>query len=389
MLRWIIKFLKNQDGNLKKMFSWPKSNDPWKAMTKGSTGGWAKSFAKPATLLPAAAAAAAAPFTGGSSLMLLPTIGATVGGIQGATTGLWGKPGMASAGRGLLAGGGQGYGVHGMSQFASSGGFQNAADAIKSWGQPSGITGGAGGQLLQGGKYGTTWSPYGTGAPGAPSGAPSILSGGTGGQGGVASMFNLKNLSNRVLGGSALLGASALLKPPSVSTSPGKALEAVNMPNLTEARSMVRDLAMMNPSELVGPASDKFIEASVRQSRKAHEYQRQQAINDFASQGKTVGKSGAVNERLSRMDAEQVQRETDFITSTNEARYIAGVNQKVQNVANYFNVSQQEAADVLAAYGYISPDDLLKYQSALASYQGMQQLMGTAGGQLLAPQYRQ
>jgi len=112
----------------------PKSKDPWTAMTKGSTGGWAKPFAKPATLLPAAAALAAIPFTGGVSAGFIPAIlgaaGAGIGAIQGATTGLWGKPSGGSALKGAGMGAVQGAGVGAIgSQFAPTAGNYTASYA--------------------------------------------------------------------------------------------------------------------------------------------------------------------------------------------------------------------------------------------------------------------
>lgn len=415
-LNWTISFLGNQNGNLGKMFTPPKSKSPWEAMTAGSTGGWA-GFAGPSTP------------TNPNDPKGWGWVGPALTGLMGATTPINPFAPLMSAGMGAagMLGGGtgfqgtdKGWGNVGSTLLGGAGGYGAGALGAGVGGAMQGVaTGGLGsagsglmGGLNQfastpiipgmGGTAPASWmapagggvtSPYsmgqvtGSAAMGAGAGmvgAGAAGAAGAGGAGGAGSIFNLGNLSARTLGGAALLGASTLMKPPTVGTNRGQAMEAVNMPNLQEARGMMRDLAMMNPSELVNPASDEYVNAALRQSREAHSYQRKQTINDFATQGKTIGKSGALNDRLGRLDSAQTQRETDFISSAQEARYLAGMNMKVKTVQDYFNISQQEAADILAAYGYISPDDLLNFQSAAAGYQGAQSALGTAGGMLFS-----
>jgi hypothetical protein len=170
-----LEYLNRVKFNLKKMFTPPKEKDVWTAMTKGSTGGWAKPFAKPATLLPAAAALAAIPFSGGVSAGFLPAIlggaGGLIGGIQGATTGLWGKPGVGSALKGGGIGALQGVGVGGLGEMFGAGGASSiptSAGGYISNPYPGAVTGS---QLATSGGYGLTGSGLATSGAGATAGS--------------------------------------------------------------------------------------------------------------------------------------------------------------------------------------------------------------------------
>lgn len=386
-----LEFMSKARWNVQKMFTPPKEKDPWTAMTKGSTGGWAAPFAKPAALLPAAAALAALPVTGGLSGALLPQLaalgvtGAAVGGIQGATTGIWGKPGSGAALlKGALYGGGQGMGVSGLGQVAGSlmpattqaptmgsnaylnsliaknAGIQSIATPISSLGLGAGAGATAAGSLIPSvaGTLGTMGA--GQAASSLMSASPGIkepetLGGGTY----KKDNFNLENIFKYIMG-----TVSAI--PPQ--GSPDIAKERVSSPNLEEARGMIRDLALASPGELLSPASDEFINASLRQNRDAVAQQKQFLINEYSKRGKVLGKSGGLEDMLARYDKEQIKREQDYITSINEARYIAAVGQKIKAVKTYYDVSEEEAADMLAAEGYIDPQEAANYLSMLSSF---------------------
>jgi len=403
LITYTKRIIHDESGDLVKMFSAPKSKSPWAAMTSGASGkglmGAVNRWIDPLGGLfggikemgPKGKLSWAGPI-GTMAVGAIPYVGPALAGLGGAmgTMEAW-SPGSGYQGSdkgwsnvGSTAGGAlAGYGAGGVGRGIGAG-----IGAAAGGGTTAGGSSAVGNLFVEG--FGEGASTYGLGSAGAQQlmggggggGVAGATGGGAAGAAGAGGL-TMQNLTARTLGGAAMLGASAMMKPPTIGTRPDIARQATEMPNLVEARGMIRDLAMMNPSELVGPASDEYMEATLRQTRQAHQYQRQQAINDFAAQGKTIGKSGAVNERLARMDESQAQRESDFITTTNEARYIAGIKTKIQSVTNYFNISEREAADMLASYGYISPDDLLNYNSALASYTGMQQAMGQMGGMMM------
>lgn len=149
------KILCNNHGgfDFMQLFTPPKSKDPWTAATKGSTGGWAKPYAKPFALLPAIGAilgsAIAGPGVGS-------TIAAGIGAIQGKTTGIWGKPSWGSSGIGALHGLAQSSVGNTIGGMGSTGGLQSAANAIQAIGSA-----GAGAP----GTYGA-WGSAGGGVPG-------------------------------------------------------------------------------------------------------------------------------------------------------------------------------------------------------------------------------
>jgi hypothetical protein len=118
-----IRMWHDESGNIKKMFTPPKSKSPWEAMTSGSTGGWAK-FASPTeggwvgkAIGPALTAAAG--MVPGVGPFLSSAMGAAgmsgVGGFQGTDSGL-GKGIMDTIGGGLA-----GWGVGGLGKGIQSG----------------------------------------------------------------------------------------------------------------------------------------------------------------------------------------------------------------------------------------------------------------------------
>lgn len=404
--QWTKKFLSNQEGNLKQMLTPPKSKSPWEAMTLGSTGGWAKfgnePIVKGAALLGAGALGGPGAAAGVGALMGYPGYKKSAGSqIMGTLGGAIGGYGMGSLGAGL-AGGAKGLLAGGMHAQPSNwaqftGGFGQGMQGY--FGSPiiPGMAGTSGTNILSGAKnllgLGGSVAPGATGTASGGARLAGMASGtvatpGQLGTGGIGDIFNLQNLSTKTLGGIGLLGASAMMQPPSIGTSPGRAMEAVQSPNLVEARSMMRDLAIMNPSELVNNKDvDKYIDATVGQAQKAYQQQRQARVNEWAAQGKTLGKSGSAKEDLARYDAEFTDSINKFIFDTKKSIYLAGINQKIQSVVAYYNNSEREALMMLEAYGYISPEDALQFEMEMKDYESTKQALGTVAGNLLAPQF--
>lgn len=387
--------------SLKKMLTPPKSKSIWQAATAGSTKGWAKGFEGWGPALNAA-------------LGMVPGVGPALS-IGGGLIGMGGKGtgfrgtdyGWSNLGS-TLWGGLQGYGLGSLGAGLKGG--------IQGLGAGTGFLGGA--KSGMGGYFGTNIIPGQTWSSGTnigktllspftkmPTGATSTFTAGqTGANAGTYNPYTWQNILSNILGGgqgggeggqgfggkeligAGLLTASAFQKPPRLGQSEQdrqRAMSAVYAPNLVQARDLIRQMALANPSELVNPASDKYIEATLRQSRQAYDRAKQDTINTYSARGKVVGKSGAVDERLARMEQEQLQGETDFITRANESRYLAGIQLKVQAVSNYFQVSQQEALQLLSSYGYINNIDMQNYLGEMQAFNNLQQIAGTVGGNLM------
>lgn len=383
-----LEFLSRARWNVVKMFTPPKSKSPWEAMTAGSTGGWAAGLQKFGPVLNAALGAV--PVVGPALAAIGGAAGMSGGGFQGTdkgasnilSTALGGLAGYGmggigagvgsglksfASGTGLMSGFGKGVtnyagtniipGMSGSNPVAWTGGANAIPTKTGSILQPlyggaPAVTGSAAGNVLSAGSGITNFSMGGSGIVGP---AAQVTSTGTD--------FNLGNVSKLVLQGAAALGT------PQMKANPEEAKGYASAPNLVEARNMIRDLAYANPAELISPASDEFVQASLRQSRDAAKRAREELINTYSARGAVVGKSSAVDSRLAAFDREQVQREQDWITGVNEARQIAAIGQKIKLVQEYYKISADEAANMLAAEGYVNPVDAQNYLTNLATYQ--------------------
>ncbi len=357
--KWTCRFLGNQDGKLEKIFTPNKTirrifgiKDEQKksisgflqGLTFGTLGGklLKSGIEKPARLL-------------------APAFGGLVGAVQGATTGLFGKPGAASAGRGFIAGAGPTAAIL-SGNVLSSGGF--GGGGFGGGGAGAGASGqGFGGRLLDFGRqvFGRAGGTAGTGG------------GGTGGGGIGQGLFQL--------------GASLLRQQPQFQTDfPGRARKILaEQPNLQLATEEIKKLALSSPEEILGPASDEFINASLRQTRQAHQEARQTLVDRAGSQGRTERTSGSLRSRLQEIDQAQIQRETDFITKTQDARRLAAVGIKVQAIAQFFDIANLEALRLLALEGFVTEQDASNFANELQSFQGSQELIAKLGGRLLFP----
>jgi len=423
LITYTKRIIHDESGDLVKMFSAPKSKSPYEAMTRGSTGGWAKSFApgEPMGFVGPAATMAAGAIPGVGPLISAGMGAAgTMGGkgswlgdtgFQGTDYG-WGgnfMPTLMGAGMGYLggmAGRGVSSGVQAMmSPTATVGAGPGAFSVLGSSGGPA-----TGLNAFTGG-FGQGVGSYGLGSAGAQSILGGLTAGGAkGGAGGLISQYATPGTTQGIMGttgtqwgaaagkslltfenlkkvaGVGMLAGSAMMKPPTIGTKPERAMEAVNSPNLVQARDMMKSMAMENPNEFANSAElGEFIDKTVAQSEKAYLNQRKIVENNLAAKGKTLDKSGGAQYIMSEFDKNYQTGIKDFIADTRWSAYQAGINRQVNAVKDYYKISEQEAAMLLQSYGYFDPQDVVNYQSALADYQGMQQMMGTMGGQLLAP----
>jgi len=415
-----LDFLNRARYNIVKMFTPPKSKSPWEAMTAGSTGGWAKGLESWGGVGPALTGAAGvllAPFTGGMSLPISAALSAGMGaaGMAGKGTGFqgtdkgWGN--LAPTLLGTAAGyglGSLGAGAAGGLQSAMAGGGKGLlsnlttgfGSGMKAYNAPlTGMINKLGKSVGFGGTGGYTteqnfvknaagqWIPTGaeemvSGGKGGLWGAGQNLLGGvlsniTGGSTGNPADFNLGNIASLVMGGpSALAGWNNMGGAPQLQRNRDEAYGYINTPDLVQARAMIKDLAMKSPSELISPAGDEFVNASLRQFREGVQKQQRLAIDQYAARGQILGKSGSVDKYIRESDNAALQRESDYIAQINESRMLAATKMKVDAVSNYFNVSAQEAAQLLAAEGYVNPIDMQNYLAAMQEYQTAQQLSG-------------
>jgi len=366
------------------MFSWPKSGDPYKAMTKGSTGGWAKPFAKPAALLPAAAALAAIPVTGGLSGAFLPqlaALGATgglIGGIQGATTGIWGKPGASSALKGGAMGALQGAGVSGLGQTvggltgagstAAASGANNAA-YLSSTGYNPAMYG-------MGGTSGT--GIYGAGlAGGAAGGTAGALgaSGGLAGMGTGASYAGLNSLATGFGNETAKTGLASLfsgINPYQVGAGLGvSALGSMGSqtpqyelsPMFGEATSRllggqgISELGSLGREKLTGnlnagyeSSPDAYYEASTRRLDEAYD----KAEKDFAAQykglrpGANVENDSAFSQGINKIRQDRAREKSALAADLDYRRENEYLTRQTQNIQQALGVDEQTMQDYMA-----------------------------------------
>lgn len=379
------------------MFTPPKSKSPWEAMTAGSTGGWAAGLQGLGPVL--AGAAGMIPVVGPA----LSTIGGAAGmlgggtGFQGTDKG-WGNVqstllgALGGYGAGAL---GKGIGTGAMNMLQGSqtpvlnkflAGFGGGMKDYFGTNIIPGIQGTSGSNIASGVKnmfnFGATQNPLGQVSPmggsfakgtGWVAGAPDQLREAMGASQSPFSL-NLGNVAAMTLG-----GAQGLLGMFGLRGDKEEALSKVYTPALMESRGMIRDLALTNPSELIGPASDQFVEATLRQSRDAAKRQKEETLSTFSAQGKLPGQSGSVDKYLQDFDKAQVQREQDWITSVNESRQLAATKLKVQAVTAYYGVAEDEALNLLAAEGYINPIDAQNYLNAMEMMQFQMQMNALQG----------
>lgn len=430
-----LDFMHRARFNVVKMFTPPKSKSPWEAMTAGSTGGWAAPLEKLGWLGPTLMGAAA-PFTGG--LSLLGAAGMGMAGMAGKGTGFqgtdkgWGNlgstlmGGLAGAGLGALgagasgalsgamnAGGGsllggaiKGFGT-GVQNYmspvtnligklgatkgivtakpASSSFAQSLANPYgQNWGVPSISSGmnananlglsGSGSSLLNPINYGG-YAEAATGAAGGNNWLGGVLQSLV--PTGDPSQFNLGNVASLVMGGQNALGAwNGMTQAPQLQRNREEALGYINTPDLVAARGMIKDLAMKSPSEILSPAGDEFVAATLRQHREAVDKQNRLALDTYGARGQVAGKSGAVDKYLRESAKNALQQESDYIAQINESRMLAATKMKIDAVQQYYNVSAAQAAEMLAAEGYINPIDAQNYMAAMQEYQTAQQLAG-------------
>lgn len=372
------------DWDIGQWFTPPKSKDIWTAATKGSTGGWAKPFAKPAALLPAAAALAAIPVTGGLSGAFLPqlaALGATgglIGGIQGATTGIWGKPGASSALKGGAMGALQGAGVSGLGQTvggltgagstAAASGANNAAYLSSTGYNPAmyGMGGTSGTGLYGAGLAG--------GAAGGTAGALGV-SGGLAGMGTGASYAGLNSLATGFGNEAAKTGLSSLFsgmnpyqvgaglgisalgsmgsKTPQMELSPmyGEATSRLlGGQGISELGSLGREKLMGNLNQGFESSPDAYYEASTRRLNESYD----KAEKDYAAQykglrpGANVENDSAYREGINKLRQDRA-RETSAIAADldyrREGEYLT---RQAQSIQQALGVDEQTMQDYMA-----------------------------------------
>lgn len=446
-----LSFMRSVRWNVVKMFTPPKSKSPWEAMTAGSTGGWAAPLEKAGWLGPALMGVAA-PFTGG--LSLLGAAGMGMAGMAGKGTGFQGTDkGWNNIGSTLLGGlagaglGGLGAGIGGAVTKAMTAGGGSLlgnlgsgfGQGLKTYMQPVtnlmgklGIGQGARGTITQspasqafsqsmqnpyGQNYGVSLTgaanqPYGGGtstllgpyagyaeqasnAAGGSNLLGSVLSGLT--PTGNISDFNVGNIASLVMGGQNALGAwNGMTQAPQLQRNKEEALAYINTPDLVQARTMFRDLAMQNPNELLSKAGQTAIKNTLEQHRESVAAQQRLTLESYAAKGQIAGKSGAVDRYLRESEKNAMKQEMDYISQANYSIMLADTKAKIEAVTNYYNVSADQAAQMLQAEGYVNPVDLQNYMAAVQEYQTQQQLAGyqqqlgmqTAAMKELAPYYQ-
>ncbi|KKL79999.1 hypothetical protein LCGC14_2009190 [marine sediment metagenome] len=376
--RWTIGFLSNQRGDLGKILT------PNKTIRR--IFGISKPVAKGIGGVLGGIATAGLGAIPGIGIPLAAGVGALggfrKGGVGGALLGGLGGFGLGSLGKAA------GSGISALlSPTATAGAGTGAFSVLGAGGGPatglSAFTGGFGTSLGQTGSQllGVGRNLFGGG--GGPAGAAVGAAQAGGG-----------NIVQRVLGGrgaqllgGALLGSTLLRGQPQFKTDfPQRARGILaEQPNLQLATDEIKKLALSNPGDLLGPASDKFIDASLRQTRQAHQDARKDLVDRAARQGRTERTSGSLRKRLQEIDQAQLQRETDFITKTQDARRVAAIGIKVKMVADFFNIANQEAANLLAVEDFITQLDAQQFLQEQADFEGSQALLANVGGRLLFP----
>jgi hypothetical protein len=331
-------------------------------------------LAKPAALLPAAAALAAIPVTGGLSGAFLPQLaalgltGATVGGIQGATTGIWGKPGVSSALKGAVGGGLQGASVSGLGQTVGNltgAGAKAAADAGM-------YTGGSGG-----GSSMATYSPYTAAKVGGLAGGAAGLGAGTLLNGVPSQTANLISaggnaLTDTVTKTGALekiwsginpyqvgagLGVSALgsmgSKTPQYELSPmfGEATSRLlGGQGISELGSLGREKLMGNLNQGFESTPDAYYQAATSRLNEAYD----KAEKDFATQykslrpGANVENDSAYREGINKIRQDRARETSNIAADLDYRRENEYLTRQAQNIQTALGVDEQTMQDYMA-----------------------------------------
>lgn len=357
--------------SFKKLFTLPKSKDIWTAATKGSTGGWAAPFAKPATLLPAAAALAAIPFSGGVSAGFLPAVlggaGLGIGALQGATTGLWGKPGVSSALKGGLLGGLQGAGVGALGgSMAGTTASNAAADAAM-------YQGGAGGGSAMG-----SYVPYKAAAMGGGIGAGMGAGLGAGVGSSIIPTATTTAANTALTGAETAAGTSTLSKLFSginpYQTGAGLALSSIPSafsqtpqyelsPMFGEATSRllggkgISELGALGREKLMGNLNqgfestpDAYYKAATSRLNEAYD----KAEQDFARQykglrpGANVENDSAYREGINKIRQDRARETSNIAADLDYRRENEYLTRQAQSIRQALGVDEQTMQDYMA-----------------------------------------
>lgn len=283
----------------KQLFTPPKSKDPFTAATKGSSFDFLRPFAKPAAFLPTIGSILGTAFAGPG---VGATIGTGIGALQGATTGIFGKPGAQSAIRGGTSGFSQSGIGNIIGQAGAGGGFQRAADVLGRFGAGRG----AGPLTFEGFKAATggggfppptvssvTQTATGPltfeGLQGAARGAIPV----TGGRGGVTNAFQdfFRTPEGKVGAGAVISAIPAIQRfGQGQREVPRSAFFGDITTRLLEgtplSRFATRELTetVGRPSPEFAPISDKAFEAATRKSVE----EEQKALESFRTEFKAI-----------------------------------------------------------------------------------------------------
>lgn len=354
------------DWDIGQWFTPPKSKDPWTAMTKGSTGGWAAPYAKPFAFLPmlgsVLGSAVAGPGVGAA-------IGSSIGALQGKTTGIWGKPGAGSMVKGGLHGLAQ-SGVGGaIGSAGAAGGFNAAAGNIGSAFAPA--TAGSYTGAMD--KYGIAANAptYGPGTGAAPmfsGGAPSVggmsipKSGGD-----IMSMFNpytagqeAGSASKGINWGQVAGGAATALAPSMMGGKTPQIPESAMYGDITsrllggkgisEIGAMGREKLMGGLNEQFSPVPDEYYNASTRRLDEAYD----KAEKDFTTQyqgmrpGADVGGDSAYREGINELRQNRAREKSAIGAELDYRREADYYDRQYQNISTALGVDQQTMQDYMS-----------------------------------------
>lgn len=384
---FFIYKMKDNSGNIQKMLTPPKSKDPWTAMTKGSTGGWAKQFAKPATLLPAAAALAAIPATGwlsGAFLPQLAALGATgglIGGVQGATTGLWGEPGTSSALKGAGMGALQGAGVSGLGQAAGKIGSAFASS------QGGGVGAGAASSPGSFGAWGTSQMPN----------YAQNFANATGGS--LSSAFNPYSVADatskginwgQVAGGLGTALAPTLMggQTPQVPQSElfGEATSRLlGGQGISDIGKLGLEKLTSNLSGEFSPVSDEYYAASTRRLDEAYD----KAEKDFTTQfqsirpGADVSSDSAYREGINKLRQDRAREKSGLAAELDYRREADYFDRQYQNIQSALGVDQQTMQNYMALAQMDANQLAMNTGITLGEAAQFKEIFGNLGGYLM------
>lgn len=376
LVNHFIKTISTNKGNIQKMFSVPKSKDPWTAMTKGSTGGWAKPFAKPATLLPTAAALAAIPFSGGVSAGFLPAVlgaaGGGIGAIQGATTGLWGDKGQPSS---VLKGAG-----YGAAQGGITGGIGQMFGAGGTATTP-GISAAKGLSPMQ------SWD-YASGGVTLPSSVTPTLPSATGASGGIGALFSGMNPYQVGAGlATSLLPSlfSEKTQIPQSSLYGDITSKLLGDKGLSAVGQQGREALSKNLSSEFSPVSDEYYSASTRRLDEAYD----KAEKDFTTQfqgsrpGADVANDSAYREGINKLRQDRAREKAGLSAELDYRREADYMDRQFQNVQTALGVDQQTMQDYMALAQMDANQLALNTGITLGEANQFKEIFGQLGGYLM------